>query len=766
MNTKLILILFFLGVSNLLFSQKFYDIDNINTIKITFQESNWDALLDSYAANDEDQKLMGSIEINGVALDSIGVKYKGNSTYSSRNAKNPLHIYLDYVKNQDYKGYESIKLSNGLKDPSFVREVLSYEIARKYMDAPKSNYAKVYINNSYYGMFSSSEAINSDYTENRLDSDGDNTRIKCNPINTSSGNGPSLEYLGNDSSSYYNYYELKSDAGWQDLIDLTYALVNSTERIEETLDIDRAIWMLAFNNVVVNLDSYTGPFRQNYYLIKDDNNRFIPILWDLNESFGSFSTLNSGSSDGGRPGGTSTVLSDVDLFLRKDNTTYPLLKMIFDNERYTKMYVAHCKTMLNENFVSGWYEARADTLQDLIATDLAADPNAFYTSSQFRGNVNSTQDRIIGITQLMKDRITYLQKQTAFTYTQPTISNIVVPTDVEPFTTITVTASISNTNYAYLGYRHSKDEIFTKLEMFDDGTHNDGTASDGVYGVSFDVDESNTHYYIYAENSDAGIFSPEQAEHEYYKISAKANEEFSDAIAINEVMATNDTTMMDELGEYDDWVELYNTTNQDISLLGYYLTDDNDDIMQWAFPDTVIKANDYLIVWTDNDEEQGALHTNFKLSSDGDKVYLVNSELTIVNTCKFDDQLTDYGYARNPNATGEFLIQGSTFAFNNEETSIPSDKVVYITVGINNQVLDGITIYPTIVTNKLMVNIENESFKDVKLSIINTMGQTMISESIFNQRQADVDVSTLNSGLYFVVVESVNQRFTSRIVKQ
>ena len=49
---------------------------------------------------------------------------------------------------------------------------------------------------------------------------------------------------------------------------------------------------------MVNLDSYSGPFRQNYYLIKDDNNRMNPIIWDLNECLGGFEMINNG---GGPP---------------------------------------------------------------------------------------------------------------------------------------------------------------------------------------------------------------------------------------------------------------------------------------------------------------------------------------------------------------------------------------------------------------------------------------------------------------------------------
>lgn len=674
MNTRLLALMVLIGLSTSLFSQDFYDVNSIESIEITFEESNWDAILDTYYSNDNDEKLMGSVVINGVEYDSIGVKYKGNSTYSAGNAKNPLHIYLDYlIDDQNYEGYESIKLSNGKNDPSFVREVLSYEIARKYMAAPLSNYAKVYINGSYYGMFSNSEAINGDFTDRRLYADKDNTRVKCNPENTNDGNGSSLEYLGTDSADYYNYYEVKSDYGWQDLIDFTYEIAYDPNDIERILDIDRAIWMLAFNNVLVNLDSYTGPFRQNYYLIKDDNGKFLPVIWDLNESLGAFETIDMGGvgSPGGGPPGSSTDnsdLTDLDPFLREDDTTYPLIKMIFDNERYTKMYIAHCKTMLEENFVSGWYLTQANSLQGLISDDLADDPNAFYSSTQFTGNLSSTQDNTIGISELMTDRITFLQSETAFQYTQPTITNIIAPDTISPYTTVTVTAEVSDANYVHLGYRYSKDDSFVKIEMFDDGAHNDGAAGDNIYGISFIVDESNTHYYIYAENDDAGMFSPEAAEHEYYKLSAVAVEEENTDVVLNELLAKNTTIQADQDGEFDDWVELYNNTDEDISLLGYYLTDDDEDIMQWAFPDTVIAANSYLIIWADKDDEQDGLHASFKLSATGESVYLVNSDNVIVNSTTFGEQTEDMAHARVPNGIGAFFVQSPTFSAMNTET--------------------------------------------------------------------------------------------------
>ena len=109
----------------------FYDPATVQDIRITFTQPNWDYQMDTAAVGAEGFIIAQQVIINGVVFDSVGVKYKGNSSFNANNMKNPLHLELNYViGNADYQGYTDIKLSNGFKDPSFVREPLSYEILR------------------------------------------------------------------------------------------------------------------------------------------------------------------------------------------------------------------------------------------------------------------------------------------------------------------------------------------------------------------------------------------------------------------------------------------------------------------------------------------------------------------------------------------------------------------------------------------------------------------------------------------------------------
>ena len=170
----------FLLITTMGFGQDFYDLNTVQTIEITFAQSNWDQLLDNAYATTGDYILAESISINGEVFDSIGVKYKGNSTYQSNQVKNPFHIELDTYKDHQYEAYTDIKLSNVAKDPSFLREVLSYQVLRQYMDAPLSNYANVYVNGTLIGLYSNSEAVSKKFVNSRFYSKK-NTFIKCNP---------------------------------------------------------------------------------------------------------------------------------------------------------------------------------------------------------------------------------------------------------------------------------------------------------------------------------------------------------------------------------------------------------------------------------------------------------------------------------------------------------------------------------------------------------------------------------------------------------
>ena len=174
----------FILISNLSKAQSsFYETDSLKEIRIYFYEPNWQSTLDSLYIIGNDERTFAYLVIDGEQYDSVGIRYKGFSSVSVNTIKNPLNIKIDYVKGkQDLDGYRKIKLANSIYDPSFLREVLSYEIARKYMPAPKANFANVFINDTLWGLYTNVEAINRDFVSANF-GERHNPFFKCEPDN-------------------------------------------------------------------------------------------------------------------------------------------------------------------------------------------------------------------------------------------------------------------------------------------------------------------------------------------------------------------------------------------------------------------------------------------------------------------------------------------------------------------------------------------------------------------------------------------------------
>ena len=69
-------------------------------------------------------------------------------------------------------------------------------------------------------------------------------------------------------------------------------------------------------------------------------------------------------------------------------------------------------------------------------------------------------------------------------------------------------------------------------------------------------------------------------------------------LVINEFMASNNRSVMDPQGQYDDWIELYNQGPFAIDIGGMYMTDDVSAPTKWRIPpDTIIDPGAYTLIW-------------------------------------------------------------------------------------------------------------------------------------------------------------------------
>jgi hypothetical protein len=734
----------------------FYALDTIQKIEIFFSVANYDFMMDTAKNGAESYILADSAIVNGIHFDSVGVRYKGNSSYDSTAAKNPYHIELNhFIAGQSYNGIEDIKLSNGYKDPSMIREVLAYHILNEYMHAPRANFAQLYINGNLIGLYTNVESIGNGFAKRNGMGDG-NTQIKCNPISspgvTTKSNFRKLS--PHDSTSYLPLYELKNGPTWQPFYDLIDTINSSSADIKKAFDIDKVIWMLAFNNLNINLDSYSGVFAQNHYVLQDNNDRFNPVVWDLNMCFGGFPFLGSQNSSLNTQ--IISQLKNMSLFIHQNDTYWPLMNKVYSDTTYKRQYIAHLKTMLDSQMSNGKYLTVANQLRSIIDTAVQSDPNKFYTHAQFLSALNTDINvgnyTVPGIQNLMNDRVTFLNSQASIQAVSPVITTSTFTPQTPIWDqSVTIKVNIANANKAYIGIRFKDDGIFSRIPLYDDGLHNDNMANDGIYATAFLPQGREIQYYFYAENSTQGAFLPVQAELSYYKQVVSIPLATNLDVRINEVMSNNVNVAVDEYGQYNDWIELY-TTKSKVSLANMYLSDDWANWKKWKFPAdaSISNTDNYKIIWADNSPFQKGWHSNFQLNDSGSVLILSRDDGALVDSMSWSTVMP---------ANLSWIRCGTSAGFATNFAVFPSFKAHNCPVGVSE--IDPslqVKIYPNPVNDIVFIE-SKERINELLLSDIS--GRPIFTDTPLNHKSS-IDLSTYPSGVYLI---RINDRMTFKLIK-
>lgn len=363
----------------------FFGYTDVHTIKITFnQPSYWDSLTlyrQQGIQTGVNQYLLASVEIDGQVIDSIGVRFKGNSSFNSYPGdKKPFKLdFNEFKSGQKYDGMKKLNLNNAFKDPTFMREKLAYDFARNvWLNTPRCGYANLYINNVYFGLYNVVEQVDATFLKNRY-GNKDGNLFKGDPQG-------SLQFFGYMASSYYNKYELKTNEtlnDWSDLVNLIDKINNSgpsnfKDSVQKVLNMSMYLKNRAMNILFANLDSYDGS-GHNYYIYHESNTyRFEWIPWDVNEAFGNFNQ-----------GMTIPQLECLDIFyIPNPQTNRPLAKNAMDNAALKLEYTWYMNQYIQYYFSENYLFVSIDSLYNKIKPHVYADSKKMYTNQQFENNIN------------------------------------------------------------------------------------------------------------------------------------------------------------------------------------------------------------------------------------------------------------------------------------------------------------------------------------------------------------------------------------------
>ncbi|MEQ8469857.1 MAG: CotH kinase family protein [Marinoscillum sp.] len=214
------------------------------------------------------------------------------------------------------------------------------------------------------------------------------------------------------------------------------------------------------------------------------------------------------------------------------------------------------------------------------------------------------------------------------------------------------------------------------------------------------------------------------------------------AVVINEVMSSNQT-IADEFGGTDDYIELYNTGTASVDIGGWYFSDKPEELTKSQIPKnqpelTVIGPGERLILWADEEPEQGALHLDFKLSSDGESLLMHREEassLVLVDQVTIPALGANTVFARKSDGSPEWAITTSSWNAPNSYEILFSDPVSVI------------KIFPTIPNDQLTVL--NGAGMTVKVMDMN--GKCYLQKIVY-QDEDQVNVAHLSQGIFLVQV--------------
>ena len=346
----------------------FYRADVVQSIYLQVAEHDRQRML---AALPERIYVPASFRWRDVARDKVAIRFKGNSSSqpNQQHKRSYLIKFDEYNKDVRFFGLRRVSFDNGVQFGSLFSETIITDILRDQdISTHRCNYAKVYLNGEYQGVYVNVERIDESFIKHHLGG-GSGPLFKVDE----GGPGCNLQFLGNDPSAYKRTFEPKSDAAkneWARLVEFI-RLINQAEpgnfaaKLKATMELDDFLRITAVMLLSGAFDQLTGWNPHNYFLYYDPNRdrwRYLP--WDLDVGFCETAF------------GRIRVLADWNAAwpVAPSGTPNPLLERITADPVLLQQYRAAARMILEKYFEPERLCQIIDAKYNLIQQDLQSDP--------------------------------------------------------------------------------------------------------------------------------------------------------------------------------------------------------------------------------------------------------------------------------------------------------------------------------------------------------------------------------------------------------
>jgi spore coat protein CotH len=686
-------------------------------------------------------------------VDSIGFRIRGNTSRVSQK-KSFKVSFNTFIPGREFYGVDKLNLNGEHNDPSIIRSKLCFDLFQDIgMITSRAIHTEVYINGNYYGLYISVEHIDNEFLDKNFKDPSGNLWKCLYPAD--------LTYIGEDNKAAY---ELKTNEEINDYSQLARLIevINITpdnsfpDSLEKVLAVPEVLKYFAMNILVGHWDDYWSN-KNNYYLYHSPSeDKFHWIPYDYDNTLGiSWAPINWATADP----------YNYPMITGGDR---PLATRIMANSQYRNLYT-HFLEFYRENiFKLNIWESKIDSIKSLITPYVLDDTyrtmDYGYTMDDFNQSftIGVYENRHVkkGLKQFINERYNSLPLQLNYiSDAKPIVYDIKWTPEIPKATDsifVTIAAfsynDFSNVEIHYYPDGSSVANIYPmSYEPISESKkveENDrwvgvipplGEGNSGAFRVF--VKNVNNHFSLYPRHKPINISSP---------VIVSTN------LIVNEFCADNDNVIQDEAGEYDDWIEIYNPTTETVMLSGMYLTDKPDNLTKWQFPENNnIAPGEFLIIWCDEEQEQGSLHTNFALSANGEFIGLTSSDgVTVVDSITFGSQTTDISYGRSPDAANNWqFFNQPTPGSSNNSTNVEDEGVAEVFILYQN--------YPNPFNPVSTINYSIKGKQFVKLKVFDVLGEEVAIlvnvEKLPGNYQVEFNANNLPSGVYFYRLEVTPQ---------
>ena len=698
--------------------------DEVASISITIDPDSLLAMYNNLGNSHEFPAAMVYTFSSGFsAYSGIGVRFRGNTSLNAQ--KKSFKINVDKYVDQNFYGLSELNLIGNQNDPSLLRAKLCWDFFRDAgVPACRTSYIRVYVNETYMGVYLHVEQIDNRFADVRFD-DGTGNLWKCLY-------GSDLNYQGTNPTLYtddaYDLVENEFQNNYAELAQFINVLNNNPLsslpcELEKVFNVHDYLKIMAADMLLGNWDNYIFN-KNNFYLYHNEKTgklEYIP--YDLDNTLG-IDWVN-------------VDWAQRNLYTWTTSSNRPLFTRLLQIPAYRNEFSNYVNEFVANTFNANTIELQAQQIQNIIAAAAIEDPlrplDFGFTNDDFLNSINSAWGGQVsyGIVPFVQTRASQALQQ---------LENL------QPFTSIFNVVPKFRNDSLFVTFQSNlnANELAVVWKEIGTSTWNVETpTSEGFYGItdqlytfagSLPTDSINILIgaipLIWVNDIDA---------HDCNFIYLYGKES-SSPLVMNEVAPQGTNNCVDFFGANEDWIELYNPGPAAVYLGNKFISDDASNWNKWPLPNVTLDPGEFQLLYADKEPEQGLNHLDFKLDDIAETIYISevqNSARVLIDSITYSNIPINHSFGRATDANPNWI---------DWTVSTPNASNLPVSV---NELVSGISLYPNPVIEMLHCT------EKISGRILSMQGEVV--EVFFNTQE--ISCQSLAAGIYTLQTDKSLFRF-------